>query len=495
MGARMYDLAKSHNIKGFWIIYYENNEQSEEVFGILSHEPQKGSTLDIILKGNSEQLNFLENFPPIIRVVGQTNSGTCFMFDCFFCSSHRGSDIATYSIYANIVSFAKKSDQVVGEEYTTHDLKAIDEKVFCQCRFEINDLFKFIYHTTRQSKIKEERDLFNFYTNTKGVISRDITSKINTKLEENFVINLPNNLKLQFFFSLLEYSKFIGVPAYEYNLYMKLNSENKSIEDFIHIIKQIQSIFTVIFDNKNFNLSYVSCDKDVYSVKKESDFTCEEHDILFNEPIVFIQDYYFSNRLIFNSLKHLSSAISSCFDLIKNYPDLFKLLPETDSKDPLSNLISLVKIIDSSCTYLSDTNFKPKENGTLKEKLKACFSDCNDKDISDSITFLSKPNLESKLLAVVRSAQKITGINIDDEKNDSYIQVAKRIRNKDSHGEIYKHLRKGNVSHIDLLCCSALMRAVIYTQLFKKLKINEDKILQTKSILAFNSYVKLKNEK
>ena len=95
----------------------------------------------------------------------------------------------------------------------------------------------------------------------------------------------------------------------------------------------------------------------------------------------------------------------------------------------------------------------------------------------------------------MRSAQKITGINIDDEKNDSYIQVAKRIRNKDSHGEIYKHLRKGNVSHIDLLCCSALMRAVIYTQLFKKLKINEDKILQTKSILAFNSYVKLKNEK
>ena len=72
-----------------------------------------------------------------------------------------GAKLTECRIYVNLISFASKSDKLLGETYTVYDLKSPDDQIFHEAEVHFSELFQLIETATINPAMNAEG--YSFY--------------------------------------------------------------------------------------------------------------------------------------------------------------------------------------------------------------------------------------------------------------------------------------------------------------------------------------------
>lgn len=242
----MIDLTSRYTVSGFFKIEFENGKEYSDNLGTLQYIPDDGCTLTITFKNRDipEELRTRKGrVIEISRVVGLTNLGICYLYDAFSLDSSRGSELVEYRIYANLVSFATKSDQLLGETYTVYDLKSPNEKIFYEANVHFSELFQWIEAMTVNSMVNVEG--YSFY--------KKCEKCGNVRLKDCYQnwtsLKLTPDITIHFdIFSITQFKK-SGRKDEKPNIKIRIESQKKSLNDFKIIAWRLQNIFSIFLDS------------------------------------------------------------------------------------------------------------------------------------------------------------------------------------------------------------------------------------------------------
>lgn len=474
----MLDLTSRYTVSGFWKIEFENGKEYNDNFGTLQYIPDDGCTLTITFKNRDipEELRTRKGrVIEISRVVGLTNLGVCYLYDAFSLGSSEGPELAEYRIYANLVSFAIKSDQLLGETYTIYDLKSPDEQIFYEAKVHFSELFQWIEAMTINSRVNVEG--YSFYKKCEKC--RNVGLK---EPYQNWTsVKITPDITIHFdIFSITQFKK-SGRKDEKPNIKIRIESQNKSLNDFKIIAWRLQNIFSIFFDSSA-TITSITCIKDLYNETPANNSSYEEHQLLFlkSENNKKLNSFFdvpakFTSREQFNSMLINSYSF---FDLI---PDFFVGMQKIDNDDYVIGLISLLKIIDSSYKILFDKkNIQLHKNENLKYRLESVLTipTFTEEEIKNIIHGACSPTLKEKVMLIVDSA--IVNFSLEHPKNyEEIITKAVKLRNKESHGEIRKIFKDIGITYEEIEIIYMICRTAIYAQFLKMIGMNSDLILKT----------------
>lgn len=487
----MIELSQEQTVEGYWIIHYKNGEKSEEFYGVLHYMPQEGIHLKITVKNGLPLVIDLDiNDIDIDRIVGNTNSGICFLFDVFLMNRTLRGWLTSFTIFANLASFAQKLGQTVEEEYIVYDLKTDKEDIFCKCTFEVEGLFPIINFISRQSSSPEEKNIFNFSILKNGSFDYKSLDDTRSYLSKNCKVELHDDIELSFLILYNERRGFTGVTKSDFSILCVLSSKNQSISKFIICALNVVRILRTIFDNNTLFIKYIATDKPLVECVEYDVLNTESHTLLFNQ-----REFWGGTRkTLYNipiySLKSLMSAIKASYRQVNDYLDIFKNIVDTDTENVIEDIIFLVKLIEGASEWLCDESCKPKYNVDLKIELDKRLDGLQERN--DIIDRMCTHGTKQSFVAVLESAKNIIPekwIDAHKVSRDIY-----NIRSKESHGKINYHFKSKQIRFDELSLYQRYLRAVFYAQLFKRLGIADKIIENCQSFLELRSQIKKRDD-
>lgn len=474
----MLDLDKDYTVSGFWNIAFENGTEYGDYLGTLRYLPDEGCILTLTFKNKDIPDELRERRRPFIeitRVVGLTNYGTCYIYDAFSSGSSGGAELSEYRIYANLVSFATKSDQLLGETYTVYDLKSPDEQIFYEAEVHFSELFQWIEAMTINKRVNIEGHSFYKECEQCGSVGLNERYQNWTKFE------LTPDVTVYFDIWSTVQLKISGNEEENPNIKIRLESQNKSLNDFKAIAWKLQNIFSVFFDSSPV-ITSITCSKKLYNEAPKTDYSCEQHSLLFlNRNSNKKLDNFFDTPAKFTSREQFNSMLSNSYSLFDTIPDFFIEMQKIDSGNYMLRLISLLKIIDSSYKILADKEKLPlPKNEDLRDRLKSALTmpEFTEEEIRSIIHGASSPTLKEKIMVLVDSA--IANFFLEHPNNyDEIITKAVKLRNKESHGEIRKMFKVVGITYGEVEVIYTICRSAIYAQFFKAINMDSDLISRT----------------
>lgn len=274
----MFDLTNEYIVSGFWKIEFENGKVYDEYMGTLQYIPNDGCTLTLTFQNKDIPDELRARRHPqveISRVVGLTNRGVCYLYDAFSLGSSGGAELTEYRIYANLVSFSIKSDQLLGETYTVYDLKTPDEQIFHGAEVHFSELFQWIEATTINLTVNAER--YSFYKECERCGAVGLS-----KPYQNWTsVQLTPDTTIYFDIWATVQLKMSGNKEERPNIKIRIESQKKSLNDFKVIAWKLQNIFSVFFDSSPV-ITSITCSKELYNETPKNDYSCEQHKLLFS---------------------------------------------------------------------------------------------------------------------------------------------------------------------------------------------------------------------
>lgn len=483
----MLELSQEQTVEGYWTIHYKNGKQSKEFYGVLSYKPEECIYLKITAKNESTLVIDLEiNNLEVSRIVGNTNSGTCFLFDVFLMNRTVRGWLTSFTIVANLASFAQKLGQTVEEKYIVYDLKTDKEDIFFKCTFEVEGLFPIINFISKQSSSPEEKSIFNFSILKNGSIDYKNFDDARSYLSKNCKIQLNDDIELKFIISYSESHGFDGIKKTDVNILCVLSSNNKSISKFINCAFNIVRILRTIFDNNRLYIKNISTSKSLVGRVECDALNAEIHTLLFNQTEFYDGKRLTLHNIPINSLGLFKSVVEKSYAMADKHIDIFKSIVKTDTHSIVDDIILLVKLIEGASTWLCDESCEPKYNFELKNELTKRLSGLP--EMNDIINEKCKPGAKKCFVAVLESAKNIIPKEwIDTHKVSTDVY---KIRSQESHGKINYHFKSKQICIHELFLHQRYLRAVFYVQLFKKLGIDDKIIKNCQSFLELRSQIK-----
>ena len=474
----MLDLTSRYTVSGFWKIEFENGKEYGDYLGTFRYIPDDGCTVTLTFKNKDipEELRPRKrSVVEISRVVGLTNLGVCYLYDAFSLGSSGGSELTEYRIYANLVSFAIKSDQLLGETYTVYDLKSPDEQIFYEAEVHFSELFQWIEAMTINSMVNVEE--YSFY--------KKCEKCGNVSLKEPYQnwtsVKITPDITIHFDIWSIVQVKTSGKEDEKPNIKIRIESQKKSLNDFKIIAWKLQNIFSIFFDSSP-TITSIACIKDLYNETPLNDYSYEEHQLLFlksenNKKL----NNFFDAPAKFTSREQFNSMLINSYSLFDLIPDFFVGMQRINNDDYGMSLISLLKIIDSSYKILFDKkNLQIPKNEDLKCRLKSVLTiqKFTEKEIKNIIHGACSPTLKEKVMAIVDSA--IANFSLEHPKNyEEIITKAVKLRNKESHGEIRKMFKAIGITYEEIEIAYIICRTAIYAQFLKMTGMDSDLISKT----------------
>lgn len=474
----MLDLTHEFTVSGFWKIEFENSKEYDDCLGILEYLPGDGSTLTFTFKNKDipdELRSRRRHIIEISRVVGLTNRGACYIYDVFSLGSSGGAELTEYRIYANLVSFATKYDQLLGETYTVYDLKSPDEQIFYEAEIHFSELFQWIEAMTINSRVNVEGYSFYKECETCGSVG------LNERYQNWTSVKLTPDITIHFDIWATVQLKMSGNKEECPNIKIRIESQKKSLNDFKVIAWKLQNIFSVFFDSSPV-ITSITCSKELYNETPKNDYSCEQHKLLFlNSENNKKLGNFFDAPGKFTSREQFNSILVNSYLFFDAIPDFFIGIQKIDNDDDVTRLISLLKIMDSSYKNLADKEKLPiPKNEDLKCRLKSALtiSKFTEEEIKSIIHGACSPTLKEKVMSIVNSA--IANFSLEHPENyEEIISKAVKLRNKESHGEIRKMFKAIGITYEEVEITYLICRAAMYAQFLKKIGMDSDLISKT----------------
>jgi hypothetical protein len=459
------DLKESWNIPGIWTVHY-SNQDSISCAGKLYFEHNDKLYLKLIIDSISlKNISIHDSIDKlsIDRIVGKTQEGTFFLFDSFQYGSKFGYTIVEYNILSNI-SCLVSSNLTITDEYREHDdIKSENDDLFYDGYIMFTELFSWIlqnsYHIDNGHLYKicehcnSEQLINRYFEWTEVKLNDDILLKFNVCYKN---------------------IEFIGCDTIRTpNVSVSVNTDKPhSIRFFTMVTWSLKYILSMLTD------TYIVIERIDLSKKFNNDDKYREFHRLFfieGEPEANSRLDYPIN---FETKSEFNSYIIKSFELHKNYPDFFINMSKYKKSSSIEeSIIILAQTIDASFEFLYGYIETSDYIKNIRKRLKDVLSPdkFSAKERGRIIGDACRVSLTDKLKLCIDKAFKILGIPYG-ERIAELLEMAKTIRNKQSHGNFYKHFAIMPVSFDDMRIVSTILKNSIYVLFLHTLGTNDERI-------------------
>lgn len=475
------DLKDPWDIPGVWTVYY-SNQDSITCAGKLYFKPNDKIYLELIIEKKSltttSVYDSIFKKLSIEKIVGKTQKGTFFLFDAFPHGSKFGYTIVEYNILSNI-SCLVSSNLTLGDEYRQpDDIANEDENLFYEGHVRFTGLFDWL--------------LQNSHSINAGYIYKTCEHCNSKQLIENYFewvdinLNGDTSLKINVHYDHIEFRGLDEVRTPNISISI-ITREPQSIRFFTRLSWSLKHIFSVLTDTC-VNIERI----DLFKKWKNDDHYKEFHRLFFvcdKTQCNFNADY----PVRFKSKKELSLYIKNSFEMCKDYPDFFANMEKNINETFIEKqIIALTQVIDASFKTLYGRIAKSDYTRNLKKKLQDALSrdKFSDEERENIIGNSCRVNLADKLKLFVEESFKILKIPYT-EKNNELLNMAKIVRNKQSHGDFYRHFSGIPVPFDDMCMANTILKHSVYVLFLRAIGVDDEQIcaaFRNKTMHALANY-------